>query len=89
MRVLDDRHVAFSDYPGNNMFNTLGNLAEYPRAGLLFVDFESGDLLQLSGLARLEGGPEREVVVEVELILESRGASPLRWELVEFSPAIP
>jgi predicted pyridoxine 5'-phosphate oxidase superfamily flavin-nucleotide-binding protein len=89
VRVPDDRHVAFSDYAGNNMFNTLGNLAEYPRAGLLFVDFESGDLLQLSGPARLEAGPEREVVVEVELVLESRAASPLRWELVEFSPAIP
>jgi predicted pyridoxine 5'-phosphate oxidase superfamily flavin-nucleotide-binding protein len=33
------------DYPGNNAFNTLGNLARYPRAGLLFPDFESGDVL--------------------------------------------
>jgi hypothetical protein len=33
------------DYPGNNMFNTLGNLARYPRAGLLFPDFDSGAVL--------------------------------------------
>jgi predicted pyridoxine 5'-phosphate oxidase superfamily flavin-nucleotide-binding protein len=33
------------DYPGNNAFNTLGNLVRYPRAGLLFPEFESGDVL--------------------------------------------
>ena len=37
VRVLDERTLEFSDYPGNNMFNTLGNLERYPRAGLLFV----------------------------------------------------
>ena len=36
------------DFVGNFFFNTLGNLAEYPRAGLLFVDFDSGDLLHLA-----------------------------------------
>ena len=39
------------------MFNTLGNLVEYPRAGLLFVDFATGDVLQLTGTARLEHDP--------------------------------
>jgi predicted pyridoxine 5'-phosphate oxidase superfamily flavin-nucleotide-binding protein len=33
------------DYPGNNAFNTLGNLARYPRAGLLFPSFDDGDVL--------------------------------------------
>jgi predicted pyridoxine 5'-phosphate oxidase superfamily flavin-nucleotide-binding protein len=33
------------DYPGNNAFNTLGNLARYPRAGLLFPNFDNGDVL--------------------------------------------
>jgi hypothetical protein len=32
VRVLDEGRLAFADYPGNNMFNTLGNLIEYPRA---------------------------------------------------------
>lgn len=41
------------DYPGNNMFNSLGNLAVDPAAALLFVDFGSGDTLQLSGDARV------------------------------------
>lgn len=39
--------------------NTLGNLLTNPRAGLLFIDFASGDLLHLSGTTELVfGGPE-------------------------------
>lgn len=39
------------DYPGNNMFNSLGNLATDPTAALLFLDFRAGIALQLSGSA--------------------------------------
>ena len=35
------------DFMGNAFFNTLGNIAVHPRAGLLFIDFETGDLLQI------------------------------------------
>ncbi|HAA16090.1 MAG TPA: pyridoxamine 5'-phosphate oxidase [Cytophagales bacterium] len=41
------------DYQGNSMFNTLGNIQEDPRTGLLFIDFEEGTLLQLTGEASL------------------------------------
>ena len=41
--------LTFPDYQGNFFFNTLGNLLLNPRAGLLFVDFDSGDLLSLKG----------------------------------------
>lgn len=39
------------DYPGNNMFNSLGNLSIDPAAALLFLDFRTGIALQLSGSA--------------------------------------
>lgn len=42
------------DYPGNNMFNSFGNLAVDPTAALLFVDFRTGDTLQLSGTATVD-----------------------------------
>jgi hypothetical protein len=42
------------DYAGNNMFNSLGNLAVNPEASLLFVDFATGRTLQLSGTAELQ-----------------------------------
>ncbi len=39
------------DYPGNDMFNSFGNLFVDPTAALLFVDFHGGATLQLSGTA--------------------------------------
>jgi uncharacterized protein len=42
------------DYPGNNMFNSFGNLAENSDAALLFVDFDTGATLHLSGRAEIE-----------------------------------
>jgi len=99
VRVGGDRTLSFPDYPGNNMFNTLGNLAADPRAGLLFVDFARGDLLQVTGRARLVWGPEavarhrgaQHVVVEYEIdeVLETPGGSPLRGTVVEPSPFNP
>jgi predicted pyridoxine 5'-phosphate oxidase superfamily flavin-nucleotide-binding protein len=87
VRVLADDQLAFPDYPGNAMFNTLGNLAEYPQAGLLFVDFASGDVLQVSGRARVE--PDLAVRLDLDQVRETRAASPLRFRLLEYSPAIP
>ncbi|MGI9291673.1 MAG: pyridoxamine 5'-phosphate oxidase family protein, partial [Gammaproteobacteria bacterium] len=51
--------IYFDDYPGNNLYNTLGNLHAYPKCGLLFIDFNSGDVVQLAGEAQLSFGPER------------------------------
>jgi uncharacterized protein len=87
VRVLTSNRLAFPDYPGNAMFNTLGNLVEYPRAGLLFVDFTSGDVLQLTGTARLQD--DRTLIFDIEEARETRAASPLRFRLVEYSPANP
>jgi len=42
------------DYPGNGMFNTLGNLAVHPAAGLLFVDFAAAQTLQLTGTTAID-----------------------------------
>jgi uncharacterized protein len=86
VRVEGDDRLVFPDYPGNAMFNTLGNLAEYPHAGLLFVDFTNGDVLQISGRPHLE--PDFSVRVEMGEVRETRAASPLRFRLVEYSPAI-
>jgi predicted pyridoxine 5'-phosphate oxidase superfamily flavin-nucleotide-binding protein len=47
----DATTVEWPDYPGNNMFNSFGNLEIDPTAALLFMDFDSGRTLQLSGRA--------------------------------------
>jgi uncharacterized protein len=87
VHVSGDDQLVFPDYPGNAMFNTLGNLVAYPPAGLLFVDFGTGDVLQLSGRARLES--DFTVVIDLDEVRETRAGSPLRFRLVEYSPSIP
>jgi predicted pyridoxine 5'-phosphate oxidase superfamily flavin-nucleotide-binding protein len=81
VEVQDPTTLVFEDYPGNNMFNTLGNLTLEPRAGLLFPDFERGDTLQLAGRAGIEwtrdsGSPRPRAVVRyrIEQVVEVRGA---------------
>ncbi|MFZ2062101.1 MAG: pyridoxamine 5'-phosphate oxidase family protein [Candidatus Binatus sp.] len=59
VRILDARRIAFPDYNGNSMFNTLGNVSVNPHAGLLFIDFDSGRTLQLTGRASIDWNHER------------------------------
>src|SRR5262249_13243878 len=53
VRVLDERRLLIPDYAGNNMFQTLGNIAADPRVGLLFLDFGPATPLPLTGRARI------------------------------------
>ncbi|TQK07251.1 pyridoxamine 5'-phosphate oxidase family protein [Herbaspirillum sp. SJZ107] len=82
------------DFAGNSFFNTLGNLAVYPRAGLLFVDVDSGDLLHLAvegeivwdgPLVEAFEGAERLLRLQVREVVRNVGALPLRWS--EAQPA--
>jgi uncharacterized protein len=52
-----DGDLWWPDYDGNNLFNSLGNLAVNPAASLLFLDAARGTNLQLSGHATLEWAP--------------------------------
>jgi predicted pyridoxine 5'-phosphate oxidase superfamily flavin-nucleotide-binding protein len=45
--------LAWADYPGNNMFNSLGNLVLDQTAALLFTDFATRRTLHLSGTAEV------------------------------------
>ncbi|MBZ4358990.1 pyridoxamine 5'-phosphate oxidase family protein, partial [Mycobacterium tuberculosis] len=53
VRVDDARTLTTPDFSGNRFFNTLGNLQHDPRAGLLFVDFDNGDLLYVAARAEI------------------------------------
>jgi uncharacterized protein len=97
VRVEDGKHLLFPDYAGNNMFNSLGNIASYPRAGLLVPDFQSGAALQLSGTAQiLWDDPrmaqfekaQRLVAFEIERVIELPQATLLRFEFQSYSPVL-
>jgi predicted pyridoxine 5'-phosphate oxidase superfamily flavin-nucleotide-binding protein len=51
---LDGDGLWWPDYAGNNLFNSMGNIAANPEAALLFIDFRTGATVQLSGTASLE-----------------------------------
>ncbi|WP_374763234.1 pyridoxamine 5'-phosphate oxidase family protein [Yunchengibacter salinarum] len=56
-----DGGLTIPDYAGNKFFNTLGNILETGQAGLLFMDFAEGHLLQMTGRAALYlDSPDRE-----------------------------
>jgi len=95
----DGARVTWPDYQGNNMFMTLGNLTADPRAGLLFVDWQTGTTFQLSGRATIDWDDadriarwpraKRLIDLEIDALVERPNAIPLRWELVEYSKVSP
>jgi predicted pyridoxine 5'-phosphate oxidase superfamily flavin-nucleotide-binding protein len=98
IRPLDDRTLEWPDYAGNGMFQSLGNLAIDPLAGLLFIDFEQGRTLHLVGAATVDWsrvraaahpGAERVVVFEIAEARELAAGSPLRFRWIEESPFNP
>jgi uncharacterized protein len=88
VRIEADGGLTIPDYAGNRFFNTLGNIIVNPRAGLAFIDFETGDLLQMTGDATviLEAdetagvpGAERLLRFQPRRIFYRAHALPLRW----------
>jgi predicted pyridoxine 5'-phosphate oxidase superfamily flavin-nucleotide-binding protein len=85
------------DFAGNSFFNTFGNLALDPRAGMLFIDFTTGDVLSLTGEAEvIWDGRELEAFTGAKRLLRFRvregvsitNAVPLRWSAPEFAPQL-
>lgn len=90
VRVAEDGTLTIPDFDGNLFFNTLGNILLNGRAGLLFVDYASGDMLQMTGRAEVIfdsaeiaafQGAERLWTFQAETIVRRRGALALRWDM--------
>lgn len=96
---IRDGALLIPDYPGNSLFNTFGNFALNPRAGLTFLDFDHARQLQLTGQVALHFG----VTEETELTAGTGRwwtfrpqrwiASPwnarLSWRYIDASPFNP
>ncbi|MGE8313935.1 MAG: pyridoxamine 5'-phosphate oxidase family protein [Pseudomonas putida] len=92
---VEGNRLIIPDYAGNLHFNTLGNLLVNPRAGLLFIDFSNGNVLQLCGRAEVLldspaiqdfEGAERLWTLEVEQAVWRPAAVSLRWAFKEYAP---
>lgn len=99
VKILDEKTLRIPDYPGNGMFQTFGNLLTNPNAGLVFPDFESKRLVQLSGTVAIQwnaaeveletGGTGRFWDFHIERVLETPLPDGLRWEYLDASPYNP
>ena len=95
-QVAPGGELSWPDFQGNNFFNTAGNLVVDSRAGLLFIDFESLDLLHLSGHAEViwsepafdgcTATAQRQFRFAIERHVFRPNGLPLRWSLLEPSP---
>lgn len=89
VRMDEDGTLTIPDFSGNLFFNTLGNILLNPRAGLIFVDFKTGDLLQMTGSAQVLldnpeiaafQGAERLLRFKPQRVVYRQAAIPLRWK---------
>ena len=95
VKVTGPLTIQWPEYPGNSMFDTLGNLVHNPEAGLAIPDFERGRVLQLTGRAvtlwdqsdpaNITGGTHRFVEMTVSRWQERPLPSDLRTELLDYS----
>jgi ferredoxin-NADP reductase/predicted pyridoxine 5'-phosphate oxidase superfamily flavin-nucleotide-binding protein len=93
---VEGNTLTIPDYSGNNFFNTIGNFLVNPKAGLIFPDFETGDVLMLTGTVEMLWedhpevaafkGAERGWRFTLDHGLRIRDALPFRAEFGEWSP---
>ena len=55
--VLDDQHLAIPDATGNRRLDTLENIVESGRVGVIFVIPGRDTTLRVNGRAAVTGGP--------------------------------
>ena len=98
VRLSDRQVLRIPDYIGNGMFNTLGNLAVNPRAGLIFIDFQHSRTLQLVGKANIlwdiedlehPNGTKRYWNFKIEQWLETDLPITFDCEFLDYSPHNP
>lgn len=99
VRIKDDCTLRIPDYTGNCLFNTLGNFVVNPRAGLVFIDFDTGTTLQLIGRAEIlwdeadpedeTGGTQRFWQFHIDRWLQIENAHGLEWSFMDYSPYNP
>ncbi|NEE01007.1 pyridoxamine 5'-phosphate oxidase family protein [Phytoactinopolyspora halotolerans] len=91
---VDGSRLSWPDYVGNSMYMTLGNLELDSRAGLLFLDWEQGHSLHLSGRARIDWSPsraagtpgaQRHIDFDLDRVVQVDHSTPLTWTFEKYS----
>ncbi|KAK4901697.1 hypothetical protein LTR27_001469 [Elasticomyces elasticus] len=94
----DATSVIWPEYSGNRLYQTLGNLHSNPLCGICVPDFETGDMLYLTGTTRIFSGKEANALLPrsnlcVQLTITAarfvQNALPFRGEEGQRSPYNP
>ncbi|MBU2525387.1 MAG: pyridoxamine 5'-phosphate oxidase family protein [Bacteroidetes bacterium] len=101
VEFVDKQILKIPDYVGNSMYNTLGNILQNPNVGLLFIDFNKGKTLQLTGKASIlfeqqnasdlikTTGTGRFWLFSPEEWIITENHHDVSWELLSYSPFNP
>ena len=83
------------------MYNTLGNIHQNSKAGLLFIDFEKGNTLQIVGKSSVlfdqnskedlikTGGTGRYLLFNIEEWIKTENHHNIEWSFISNSPFNP
>ena len=71
--------LAYPEYSGNRLYQTLGNLILDPRAGIVVPDFDTGNVLYISGTSKIIFGKDAS-----RLLPRSNLAVQIRVEAAKF-----
>ena len=88
--VIDRGTIAYPEFRGNGVFASLGNIAENPYIGLLFLDFlESTVGLHVNGTAERRPPSDRPAGVDEVLVVRGTSASRLieQWVFITVQEA--
>ncbi|KAK8053904.1 hypothetical protein PG996_013205 [Apiospora saccharicola] len=90
--------LVYPEYSGNRLYQTLGNLQTDPAVGLAIPDFETGDVLYLTGRASILVGdkaaaylPRCKLAVRIDVQEHRfvRDGLPFRGSVIDYSPYNP
>lgn len=101
VEVRRDGILKIPDYSGNSLYNTLGNIKQNAQVGLLFIDFEKGETLQLTGKAGLlfnqkteedlvkTNGTGRYWLFKTSRWIHTIHHHHIHWQFLDYSPFNP
>ena len=96
IEIIEDT-LKIPDYKGNSMYNTLGNIHQNLKAGLLFIDFQKGRILQLTGTSNVlydqnseedlikTGGTGRYLLFNIEKWIKTENHHNIKWDFLSNS----
>ena len=81
--------LTWVEYPGNDMYQTIGNLVLDGQVSVLIPDLGKGTQVLIHGAATVTLGDPIRVVVRIESVETGRVAMQQRWQLDRPSPHNP